>query len=164
MMKDFDCESRMDVDQLMGAALLVRKSVIDRIGGFDESFFMYYEEVDLCRRIKHNGSRIVFLPQASVTHLAGRSSQQIPAVKRIMMLKSMLKYFRKNRGFAITFLFNCVFKPAIILREVVDLVIYISTYFFSLLLLNKKRRVKVEKKIAGSAIFLFRFVTAFFKI
>lgn len=164
MMKDFDYESLIDVDQLMGAALLVRKSIIDKIGGFDECFFMYYEEVDLCYRIKHNGWRIVFLPQACVTHLGGRSSQQIPVEKRIMMLKSMLKYFRKNHGVGITFLFDCVFKPGIILREVVDLTINISMYFFFLLFLNKKRRMKVEKKIASSSLFLFRFVTILFKI
>ncbi|MHC4114243.1 MAG: glycosyltransferase family 2 protein [Planctomycetota bacterium] len=110
LMRDFDHKSQRDVDQLMGAALLVRKSIIDKISGFDESFFMYYEEVDLCYRIKQYGWRIVFLPQACITHLGGRSSQQIPAAKRIMMLRSLLKYFRKNHGIGITFLFNCVFK------------------------------------------------------
>ena len=146
LMRDFDHKSQRDVDQLMGAALLVRKSIIDKIGGFDENFFMYYEEIDLCYRIKQYGWRIVFLPQACITHLGGRSSQQIPAAKHIMMLRSLLKYFRKNHGIGITFLFNCVFKPGIILREVVDLTINISTYFFSLLLLNKERRMKTGKK------------------
>lgn len=164
LMKDFDHKSQEDVDQLMGAALLVRKSIIDKIDGFDENFFMYYEEVDLCYRIKQYGWRIVFLPQACIAHLGGRSSQQIPAAKRIMMLRSLLKYFRKNHGIGITFLFSCVFKPSIILREVVDLAINISTYFFSLLFLNKERRMKVEKKIAGSSLFLLRFVAILFKI
>jgi GT2 family glycosyltransferase len=164
LMRDFDHKSQRDVDQLMGAALLVRKSIIDKISGFDESFFMYYEEVDLCYRIKQYGWRIVFLPQACITHLGGRSSQQIPAAKRIMMLRSLLKYFRKNHGIGITFLFNCVFKPGIILKEVIDLTINISTYFFSLLLLNKERRMKTGKKIVSSTVFLLRFVAILFKI
>ncbi len=164
LMRDFDHQSRIDVNQLMGAALLVRKSIIDEIGGFDENFFMYYEEVDLCYRIKKHGWRIVFLPQASITHLGGRSSQQIPAAKRIMMLRSLLKYFRKNHGFGMTFLFNCVFKLGIILREVVDLTINIGTYFFSLLLLNKERRLKTGKKIVSSAVFLFKFIAVLFEI
>ena len=164
LMRDFDHKSQRNVDQLMGAALLVRKSIIDKIGGFDENFFMYYEEVDLCYRIKQHSWRIVFLPQACITHLGGRSSQQIPAAKRIMMLRSLLKYFRKNHGHGITFLFNCVFKLGIILREVVDLTINICTYFFSLLLLNKERRVKTGKKIVSSTVFLFRFLAVLFKI
>ena len=164
LMRDFDHKSQRDVDQLMGAALLVRKSIMNKIGGFDEDFFMYYEEVDLCYRIKQCGWRIVFLPQACVTHLGGRSSQQISTAKRIMMLRSLLKYFRKNHGIRITFFFNCVFKPGIILREVVDLTINISTYFFSLLLLDKGRSMKIGKKIVSSTVFLLRFVAVLFKI
>lgn len=164
LMRDFDHKSQRDVDQLMGAALLVKKSIIDKIGGFDENFFMYYEEIDLCYRIKHNGWRIVFLPQACITHLGGRSSQQIPVAKRIMMLRSLLKYFRKNHGIGITFIFNCVFKPGIILRETIDLIINVSTYFFSLILLNKKRSEKSGKKIKSSVLFLFRFSTLLLNI
>ncbi len=164
LMKDFDHKSQRDVDQLMGAALLVRKSIIDKIDGFDENFFMYYEEVDLCYRVKQHNWRIVFLPQVCITHLGGRSSQQIPAAKRIMMLRSLLKYFRKNHGIGTTTLFNCVFKPGIILREVIDLTINISTYLFSLLFFNKERRVKSGKKIVNSAVFFLRFVAILFKI
>ncbi|MBL7106982.1 MAG: glycosyltransferase family 2 protein [Phycisphaerae bacterium] len=162
--RDFDHKSQIEVDQLMGAALLVRKSITDNIGGFDERYFMYYEEVDLCCRIKHDGWQIVFLPQVRITHLGGRSSQQIPAAKRIMMLRSMLKYFRKHRGIGITFLFNCFFKIGVLLREIVDLAIKIMTYFFALLLFNKKKTVKTGKKIVSSAMFTLRFVALLFKI
>jgi len=157
LMRDFDYQSQRDVDQLMGAALLVRKSIIEKQGGFDERYFMYYEEVDLCYRIKQNGWRIVYLPQACITHLGGRSSQQVPAAKRIMMLKSMLKFFRKHRGIGITFLFNCVFKLGIILREIIDLIVNVNIYFFSAITLNKKRSDKSMFKVKNSIEFLCKY-------
>ena len=164
LMKEFDHKNQRDVDQLMGAALLVRKSIIDKIGGFDENFFMYYEEVDLCYRIKQYGQRIVFLPQVCITHLGGRSSQQIPAAKRIMMLRSLLEYFRKNHRTGISFLFNCIFKTGIIIREFIDLTSNIGIYFFSSLSFNKDRKVKTGKKIVSSTAFLSRFVSILFEI
>ena len=157
LMRDFDYKSQGDVDQLMGAALLVRKSIMEKQGGFDERYFMYYEEVDLCYRIKQNGWRIVYLPQARITHLGGRSSQQVPAAKRIMMLNSMLKFFRKHHGTVITFLFNCVLKPGVILREIIDLIVNVSIYFFSALTLNKKRCDKLMYKIKNSIKFLCKY-------
>lgn len=157
LMRDFDYKSQRDVDQLMGAALLVRRSIIEKQGGFDERYFMYYEEVDLCYRIKQNGWRIVYLPQACITHLGGRSSQQVPAAKRIMMLKSMLKFFRKHRGIGITFLFNCVFKLGIILREIIDLIVNVNIYFFSAITLNKKRSDKSMFKVKNSIEFLCKY-------
>ncbi len=157
LMRDFDYQSQRDVDQLMGAALLVRKSIIEKQGGFDERYFMYYEEVDLCYRIKQNGWRIVYLPQACITHLGGRSSQQVPAAKRIMMLKSMLKFFRKHRGIGITFLFNCVFKLGIILREIIDIIVNVNIYFFSAITLNKKRSNKSMFKVKNSIEFLCKY-------
>ena len=156
-MRDFDYKSQRDVDQLMGAALLVRRSIIEKQGGFDERYFMYYEEVDLCYRIKQNVWRIVYLPQACITHLGGRSSQQVPAAKRIMMLKSMLKFFRKHRGIGITFLFNCAFKLGIILREIIDLIVNVNIYFFSAITLNKKRSDKSMFKVKNSIEFLCKY-------
>ncbi len=162
--RDFDHKSQIEVDQLMGAALLVRKSITDNIGGFDERYFMYYEEVDLCCRIKHDGWQIVFLPQVRITHLGGRSSQQIPAAKRIMMLRSMLKYFRKHRGIGITFLFNCFFKIGVLLREIVDLVITGCIYILSCLMLDVPRCRKYKERLKSGSLFLFQYITQLFSI
>lgn len=60
IIKGFDYKKQIDVEQLMGAAILIRREVLEKIGTFDERYFMYYEEVDLCYRIKQAGWRIVF--------------------------------------------------------------------------------------------------------
>jgi GT2 family glycosyltransferase len=164
LMKDFDHETRKEVDQLMGAALLIRKAVIDRIGGMDERFFMYYEEVDLCYRIQQAGWRIVFVPEALITHLGSRSSGQIPVRKRIMMLTSLLKFFRKHRGKSITAVFNCLFKPAIILRNICDIISGTFSYMFSVITINSKKRNRSAVKIKTSSVLLGKYSWQLIKI
>jgi hypothetical protein len=68
-------KNKKELDWVTGAYLLTRKDVLNRIGGWDESFFMYVEEVDLCYRIKKLGYKIWFLPKWSITHLGGASSK-----------------------------------------------------------------------------------------
>jgi GT2 family glycosyltransferase len=154
MMKDFDGRTQVDVDICMGAALMVRRSALDRIGTMDERFFMYYEEADLCYRLKQAGWRIVFVPDAVITHLGGQSSSQVPVAMRLMMLTSLLQYFRKHRGPLATGLFNCVFKPALIARELCDLLAGALTYVASLLLWDPVRRRKSALKVRSAAILL----------
>lgn len=157
LMKDFTHNKQMDVDQLMGAALMTRRSVVNTVGTMDENFFMYYEEVDLCYRIKQAGWRIVFMPEAVITHLGGHSTGQIPVSKRVMMLTSLLTFFRKHRGKFATRLFNCVFKPAIILRDIINLWGGIVTYTFGALSPNKKSREKSAQKVKNSVILLVKY-------
>lgn len=157
LMKDFGHNRQMDVEQLMGSALMVRRSVMEKLGGMDESFFMYYEEVDLCLRIKQAGWRIVFMPQAAVTHLGGHSAEQVPVEKRVMMLKSLLGFFRKHRGKFSTGLFNCVFKPAVILRDICNIASNTVVYIWAVAVLNKRKRQKSAMKIRHSAVFLAKY-------
>lgn len=154
LMKDFDYDKEMDVDQVTGAALMVKRSVIKQVGGMDERFFIYYEDVDLCYRVKQAGWRIVFTPEAVITHLGGRSTCQIPVTGRIMMLRGLLTFFRKHRGKFTTGVFNCVFKPAIILRDACNIATGSATYMFAALVLNKRRRQKAAAKVKNSAILL----------
>jgi GT2 family glycosyltransferase len=150
LMKGFDYSHQTDVAQLMGAALMIRKTVVDKIGLMDERFFMYYEEVDLCYRIKQAGWRVVFIPDAVVTHLAGKSSGQVPVKKQIMAITSLIRFFRKHRGRGITAVFNCVFKPAILLRNMCDTVTNSIIYIFSTITGNQKRRNKAAAKFRNS--------------
>ena len=64
------------VPWVVGAALAIRRPAFNAVGGFDESFFMYSEEVDLCYRLRAAGWRTVFAPVTSVTHLGGASANQ----------------------------------------------------------------------------------------
>lgn len=87
-----------DVDWLVGAALLVRRDAIDALGGFDERFFLYSEELDLGRRFRSRGWRIVFDPDAEVIHHEGKSSEQNLARRAIAFNESKARYAEKYAG------------------------------------------------------------------
>jgi N-acetylglucosaminyl-diphospho-decaprenol L-rhamnosyltransferase len=86
------------VDWLVGAALLVRRTAIDQVGGFDEGYFMYSEELDWCRRAAAEGWQIVYLPGTCVIHHEGKSSEQVVAARHIRFQTSKVRYFRKFHG------------------------------------------------------------------
>ncbi len=86
------------VDWLVGAALMARRAVVEQIGGFDERYFMYSEELDWCRRAKESGWEIAFVPGARITHYEGKSSEQAVAMRHIRFQTSRVRYFRKFHG------------------------------------------------------------------
>ena len=157
MMKDFGYDKQIDVDQIMGAAMMVRSSVIEEVGRLDTDFFMYFEEVDWCYRIKQAGWRIVFLPDAVITHLGGRSLSQAP-LKRIMMLTSLLVFFRKHRRKCASCIFTVTFKLALILRNICHLVIGASTYFFAVALMDARRRENAAKRVKLHSLLLSKYL------
>ncbi|MGE3889891.1 MAG: glycosyltransferase family 2 protein, partial [Vicinamibacterales bacterium] len=63
------------VDWVIGAYMLIRREVFDQLNGFDESFFLYWEDADFCRRARDRGWQTVFAPVAAVTHLTARTSR-----------------------------------------------------------------------------------------
>lgn len=87
-----------EVDWLVGAALMTRRAVLDQVGGFDEGYFMYSEELDWCRRVKASGWRVVYLPAAQIVHYEGKSSEQVVAARHIRFQTSKVRYFRKFHG------------------------------------------------------------------
>lgn len=95
---DWPATIRQDVDWVTGAALLVRREALEMVGPFDEDFFMYSEELDLCRRIKAAGWRIVYEPAAIVIHYEGRSSQQVVTDRHIHFNRSKVRYYQKYFG------------------------------------------------------------------
>jgi len=97
LMLDWDHSDEREVDQIMGSFMFIRKSVLDQVGSFDERYWMYFEEVDLCLRIKRAGWKIVHYPDAPAVHFLSKSSEQWGETKRIREFqKSLLKYFQKN--------------------------------------------------------------------
>ena len=97
-MADWPDDVEQEVDWVVGACLLARREVLDQVGGFDEGFFMYSEEMDLCRRIKAAGWRVVYLPSAQVIHHEGKSSEQVVPARHIHFQTSKVRYFRKYHG------------------------------------------------------------------
>lgn len=97
-MSHWDISQPHLVDVLLGACLLVRKDVLDQIGPMDERFFIYSEEVDLCRRIQRAGWELMWVPTAQVIHHGGQSTQQVAGEMFLRLYEGKLAYFRKHYG------------------------------------------------------------------
>ncbi|MCB8921855.1 MAG: glycosyltransferase family 2 protein [Ardenticatenaceae bacterium] len=96
--EDLPDDQTADVDWVMGASMLARREVVEQVGGMDEAYFMYSEELDWCRRIKDAGWRVVYLPQAQVIHHEGKSSEQAVTARHVNFNRAKLRYFRKYHG------------------------------------------------------------------
>ncbi len=86
------------VDWAVGAALFLRREVWAQVGGLDESFFMYFEETDWCRRVANAGWEIHYLPAAKVIHYEGQSSGQVVAARMARFQRSKIRYAEKWFG------------------------------------------------------------------
>jgi len=95
-MGDFDHRSRMSVDQPAGAALLIRGDLLRSLKGFDENFPMFFNDVDLCKRIKDAGYTIWYLPEYGIHHLGGASIKQVKLKMTISSHISFFRYFEKH--------------------------------------------------------------------
>lgn len=87
------------VDYIVGADLMVKKKTLDEIGVFDENFFAYFEETDLCYRIKKQGYEIWFLPQSKIIHVFEGSFKKFSKRKFEIFTESQFKYYKKNLGY-----------------------------------------------------------------
>jgi GT2 family glycosyltransferase len=96
LLVDFGYDEVREVDWVSGAAMLVRRDLIERIGGLDERFWAYCEDVDLCWRAWQAGYKVLFCPNAVITHKVGRSSDQRLVPSLIQHHKSMWLFYLKN--------------------------------------------------------------------
>jgi N-acetylglucosaminyl-diphospho-decaprenol L-rhamnosyltransferase len=85
-------------DWVSGACLLARREALEAVGGFDERFFLYEEDADLCRRLRAAGWRVLFTPAATVHHRLGQSMAQAPRLARRAYHRSHLLYYRKHNS------------------------------------------------------------------
>jgi len=97
-MADSPEEGLQPADWVIGACLLVRREAYQQVGGLDEGFFMYSEELDWCRRLKNAGWEILYQPAATIVHHEGKSSQQVVPARHIYFQTSKVRYFRKHHG------------------------------------------------------------------
>lgn len=96
------------VDHPLGAALVVRAEVLGQVGGFDEQFFMYCEEIDLCRRIWAAGWQIYCVPGAGIVHLVGQSTRQFADRMFVALWQSRFQMFDKYEGAAWRWMARCL--------------------------------------------------------
>ena len=95
---DYEWQSNaVEVDWIAGMCMIFPSSVYDSIGGFDEGYFMYVEDVDICRKVHEKGLKVVVYPKLSIIHHANRQSRR--NLKHFVWhLKSLIRYFVKWRA------------------------------------------------------------------
>jgi GT2 family glycosyltransferase len=91
-------EALHEADVLSGCFCVARRTAVEQIGGLDDQFFFYGEDIDWCRRFKDAGWKRVFIPQAAATHFGGGSTSKAPLRFSIEILRATLKYWRKHHG------------------------------------------------------------------
>ncbi len=102
-MYDANRTKEQEVDVLSGACMMIRKSLFKSIHGFDNRFFLYFEESDLCMKVKNAGYRNIYFPKARITHLIGKSSSNKEFIRKAFQT-SRLKFFRKYHDFIPAFI------------------------------------------------------------
>lgn len=109
MMWWWDHNDTREVESVAGCFMLVRREAVDRVGMMDERYFMYAEEIDWCLRFHRAGWKIVYFHEAAIKHLIGKSSTLSERDMNLERRKSLLAYFRKNRGVLTAWVANVIF-------------------------------------------------------
>jgi GT2 family glycosyltransferase len=95
------------VMKLYGGCLLCRRDVLEKVGWFDERYFMYAEDVDLCRAISDHGRKLYYLSDAEIVHIGGGSSEKAPSDFSILMKsESIAKLMEKHYGASAAWLYR----------------------------------------------------------
>ena len=144
LMKEFDHASPLDVDWVSGAALMMRRELIHQIGAFDDDFFMYCEDVDICWRAGKaaipNGKnwRVTYFPDSVIYHLIGKSSDLVPTRMTYEFHRSQYLFYKKHYAVTTPFLLRPLIPVGIWLRAAGQLFRYRLLYW--------KKRLRGEIK------------------
>jgi len=115
-MATWDRELPKKVEVIQGAALILRREVLDQVGLLDTDYFIYTEEVDLCYRLQIAGWQLYYVPQARVVHYGGQSTQQVASDMFLQLYQSKLLFFRKHRGWFATQIYKLILLIASLTR------------------------------------------------
>lgn len=97
-----------EIDCLTGAFMFVRKLALDEVGFFDETFFMYGEDIDLCFRIKKAGWKIIYYGKSKITHFKGSSSKKQKSKLIYEFYRAMYIYYKKHHADESSFIINII--------------------------------------------------------
>jgi GT2 family glycosyltransferase len=123
--------SPMEVDWVSGACMVARRKALEDVGLFDERYFLYWEDVDLCKRMANKGWKVIYYPQSEIEHCVGGSSERKLIRSVFEFHKSAYRYFMKNSN-----THRSVLKPLIITG--------LSLRFIGILCMQLMRRVTVR--------------------
>jgi len=124
LMSDWDHASMRDVDWVSGAALMIRRETLAKVGGFDEGFYMYCEDVDLCYRAQKAGWRVVYFPDSVIYHIIGRSSDQVPTRATFYFHTSMYRFYKKHYARSTSVFIRPLIIPGLMARAIGQLARY----------------------------------------
>lgn len=111
LMTGFDYAREREVDQVMGAFFLIRRSVIEKIGLLDERYYIWFEEVDYCLRAKNAGFKVFYTPAAQIIHLGGKSfAQNFRITNQWHFSVSRLRFIFRHQGL-LTFAIILILTP-----------------------------------------------------
>lgn len=91
-------EKKREVGWLSAACLLTKREAVEEAGFFDEHFFLYFEDIDLCYRIRKKGWKLIFLPRARMTHIGGTATSSVKTFSRYHYRKSQIYFYRKHNS------------------------------------------------------------------
>lgn len=135
-----DEDTLSEVPVISGSFMFFKTDVLRDLGGFDERFFMYGEDIDLCYRLTNTGMVIDYVPSTSIIHYKGESTKKDNIDYIIIFNKALYQFFEKHYSYSYTLLFRLIIVSGIIFRGVIG---YLKTLirrlwqpFIDLLLLN----------------------------
>jgi len=153
-MSDFDFRRAADVEVVMGAAFCVPARVLAQVGVLDERFFVYFEEMDFCRRVREAGLRVRFEPSAQITHIGGVSAAT--AASNLFFCRSLFRYIRKHHGPVAGRAMVFALRLGMFLREAMLLVADLVAAGALALVLQAGRARRRLARARSAARFLFR--------
>lgn len=121
-----DLDQEQDVEVVAGCYMFLRRSVYDAVGGMDDEFFMYGEEVEWCHRIRKEGWRVAYVPSITILHYGGVSAAQCADEMDNALARSQLLVIRKTRGAVSARAANVL----MLLRDVVRLLLFLPLWCF----------------------------------
>lgn len=121
-----DINNPIDTDVVKGAFILLETRLLNQLRGFDESFFFFGEETDLCFRAKQSGVKIVYYPQTQIIHLGGATVHGMNWFNFENLTKARIRLFTKNYGWGHSRLLLTIFYLSLIIRIPVYLSLFIA--------------------------------------
>jgi GT2 family glycosyltransferase len=115
-MYSWPTNSPRPVDVVQGAAMIVRRAVLEQVGVLDAGYFMYSEEVDWCTRIKRGGWEIYWVPASQIVHYGGQSSKQAADAMFLQLYRGKIQYFHKHWGRLATWVYKLMLALATLAR------------------------------------------------
>lgn len=135
------------VDFVIGACMLVKKAVYEKVGGFDEQFFMYCEEADWQRRMQERGGEVVYLPTVSIPHVSGASDTRKAAISEDFF-KSLDRYILKHHGFVGLISFRLAMVIGCTMRAVIWSLLSLLRKFRAQALTSRRRHLALVRRQA----------------